>query len=125
MNRGVKFINMNWKKIQKNILYWDGSWRDIYFQGTTEKDWDKFLDFINERNLKYELILDDTISDLLPYAEIIRHESKLLRIWVDNILLACHFFCAEEIEMDIDPREVKNIESWNKLISTLKDLSKY
>lgn len=44
---------------------------------------------------------------------------------MDDILLACHFFCDEEIEMDIDPREVKNIESWNKLINVLKNLSRY
>lgn len=111
--------------IQDEILYWDGSWRDIYFQGTNEQDWDKFLDYISKSNLKYELSLGDTVSELLPYSKIKECESKLLRIWVDNILLACHFFCDEEIEMDIDPREVKSIESWNKLVHMLKELSLY
>lgn len=116
---------MDWKRIQEKILYWDGSWRDIYFQGTNDQDWDKFLDFIGKSNLKYELTLGVAVSEILPYSEIKEFESKILRIWVDDILIACHFFCDEEIEMDIDPREVKNIESWNNLINVLKNLSRY
>ena len=116
---------MDWNRIQEEILYWDGSWRDIYFQGTNSQNWDKFLDFIGKSNLKYELTLGDAVSEILPYSEIKEYESKMLRIWVDDIILACHFFCDEEIEMDIDPREVKNIESWNKLINVLKNLSRY
>jgi hypothetical protein len=116
---------MDWKRIQEEILYWDGSWRDIYFQGTNKQVWEKFLDFIGKSNLKYELTLGDAVSKILPYSEIKEYESKILKIWVDDILLVCHFFCDDEIEMDIDPREVKNIETWNNLINVLKNLSRY
>ena len=119
----VKCMTMEWKKIQEEILYWDGSLRDIYFQGTNDNDWETFLEFIRNGDHKYEFLLNDRATKLFSYAAMKNHESKLLRIWVNDIILACHFFCDEEIELDIDLRDVKNFDKWNSLIDFLKNLA--
>ncbi len=117
---------MDWVKIKEEILYKDGSLRDIYFQGMTEKTRAKFWEFMKYNALSKELILDNkTFTEFPSFPEIKKQENKLLKIRLDGILVVCHFFTDEEIEMDIDPGEVKNIELWNKLINMLTDLSRF
>lgn len=116
---------MNWETIQKDILYWDGSWRDIYFKNTEAQTWDKFLEFISGSGVKFELVLDGTGSEIIPYSQIKARDSKALKIWVDHVQLSCHFFCDDEIEMDIDPREINNLQTWINVLNFLKGLSQH
>ena len=38
---------MNWTQLKNSIYNWDGSWRDIYVQNTSPKDWEKWVQYVN------------------------------------------------------------------------------
>lgn len=35
-----------------------------------------------------------------------REHQKLLSIWIEEVQLNCHFFVEDEIELDLDPRQI-------------------
>lgn len=43
-----------------------------------------------------------------------------LKIYLDDIVVACHFFTDEEIELDIDPREVTSQTELDLVLNFLR-----
>ena len=110
---------MNWKKLKDKIYFWDGSWRDIYIPNTTEKDWNKWINFVNENyqvdwyNGKAEA--DQNKIDfnvILEYWNGNHDLCSTAKIFIDKIQINAHFFDDQEIENDIDPREFKSIRTF-------------
>ncbi len=117
---------MDWKLLQ-NIYYEDnGTWRDIYIHNTTKLDWKKWINLVNENyrlefyngltgrteyKIKFKIIHD--------YWDGKHNTGSSTKIEIGSIDINCHFFTEEEIENDIDPKQVKNIEDHNLLISYL------
>ena len=98
----------------------DGSLRDIYVFGTNTSDWDRFLDLVRSSTWSWSYAADAS-SDLLPesaeqvFADTDR--AKALHVDLGSIQVACHFFVPEEIELDIDPREVQSQEAMDRVLS--------
>lgn len=102
---------MAWKDVASEFV-WDGAWRDIYVIGTTIADWQRVLDLLNDKTpdaLAFYVNGEELPS--APSAEVIferrQETSTLLQVTAGNVHLNCHFFCEEEIEFDLDPRELR------------------
>ena len=93
----------------KQAFHFDGSWRDIYVFDTTIDDWEKFLDFVRNYDCKLRLLHDGDPSAIPDTALKIFQDtehSHSLSMDIDDITIVAHFFRTDEIEMDIDPREI-------------------
>ena len=111
---------MKWKQCKK-VFDFDGSWRDIYVLNADRDDWNKLLESLP--NSAYEIMfwidgkVAEPIKTIQEALEIRNHASPLMRINASGLHIACYFFTDEEIEFDIDPREVNNQQDLDKVIS--------
>lgn len=115
---------MNWKQYQKEFE-WDGSFRDIYIFGTSLDDWQKLLDFIRTGQYTFEYKVDNKPAGLPQQAALMFEKESdrgLMSINIGNLLLNCHFFMTDEIEFDLDPREVKGEKDLVELFTFLRQL---
>ena len=116
---------MNWEQYQTEFECDDGSLRDIYIFETSLDDWQKLLDFIREGLYTFEYKVDGNAVALPERASTIfecENYGRLLSVNVGNLLLNCHFFTADEIEFDLDPREVKGERELEDLFDFLRRL---
>ena len=106
------------------IFEYNGSLRDIYVQDISLDDWRKLIDFLNDTyKLKYGITGEEKDSKQIDKDYIIRYltdnsgemESKSVTIDLDGVNINCHFFLPDQIEFDIDPREIKSIEDYKKI----------
>jgi hypothetical protein len=104
-----------------NIWVFDGALRDIYVTDTNLEDWRRFIALATTFPCTYKrdgravqrLRLEDALSD--------QHDS-LMRIEVGKARLHCHFFAAEEIEIDIDPREIASATEHDGVMAFVESL---
>lgn len=101
----------------------DGSLRDVYVTGTDERDWESFLEFV--RDLPHEYSFDAQPARLPSVKELFarRDVAHLLRIPVGNAHVHCHFFIVDELELDLDPREIKDAASHDLVLDFLSGLA--
>ena len=89
----------------------DGSLRDLYVLRTDVSDWQRFMDYLLASDLRLNLTVDDESSDL-PMDKVDalfaakERATVLLRIGIGEIRLYCHFFGTDDIELDLDPKEI-------------------
>jgi hypothetical protein len=100
----------NIEEVLINVFYDDGSLRDIYIKETNITDWDIIWDFIKKLP-KVTLKIDgESTNKLSPSVnelfETKYKNSVLLSINYNSIIINCYFFCVEEIEFDISPRDI-------------------
>ena len=88
----------------------DGALRDIYVPDTTIADWQAVWDILREDAEQLMFAMDGTaleppesVSDI--FARRGAH-GFLASYRLGRVLLNCHFFTVEEIEFDLDPRDV-------------------
>ncbi|TIT17924.1 MAG: hypothetical protein E5W81_18180 [Mesorhizobium sp.] len=98
---------MNWEQIASDFA-WDGSWRDIYVLNTSEADWQGVWNILLEWTPPASFSVSGKIESMpLGVEAVLESETgSLLSFYVGPIQLACHFFSADEIEFDFDPRQV-------------------
>lgn len=85
----------------------DGSLRDVYVRGVSIADWSALIQLAKSYGYSYSNNGEPAAS---PNAEeIFAHQElgHVLTIKVGTISVCCHFFDCGEIELDVDPREVK------------------
>ena len=50
-------------------------------------------------------------------------ECKTVSIILGNIIINTHFFCIDEIEFDIDPKEINTIFDFEKVLNFINQIS--
>ena len=119
---------MNWQEVE-SVFEWDGSLLDLYVLNTDIEDWQSALDFLRTSGYPLFYAVNNIIAELpTDVAAIFRvHEEAnvWLRIDASGITILCHFFTDEEIEFDIDPREVSNEEQFGYLCGFVRGLGQY
>ena len=113
---------IQWETCKQDFI-WDGSWRDIYIFKTNIHDWQTISDFLRTSyELKYSID-----GDVKPFpksaSEVFNqraHANTLLNFHVGKILFACHFFSPEEIEFDVDPREIRSQSDLDLLLKFMR-----
>ncbi|MGG4207761.1 hypothetical protein ABEW60_26050 [Paenibacillus jamilae] len=108
-------------EILNKFFYKDGSLRDIYILDTTSMDWDKLL-----TNFKFTIYKNGEIMD----DEYIPSEQELLNGNLINVNLIYkgisfngYYNNSDFIEFDLHPTAIDSIESLNKLLDFMKELT--
>jgi hypothetical protein len=111
----------NWEKIKEKIYFVDGSLRDIYTNNINEKQWENWVNHLNEN---YKIIWNNT--NKIDF-EIIKYNwkndccSETAKIFIGNIQINCHFF--KDFENDIDPNEIQSINDHYSIMDYMKNIS--
>ena len=108
---------------------WDGSLRDIYVRGATVADWQTVLDTVRVRYSPLTFVAGGTpavlparAADVFPLWS--GDAPPVLGFSVGGVQLVCHFFTTDEIEFDLDPREVTGPERLGSVLAFLGDLAR-
>lgn len=118
-------MNKNWSNI-KWIFESDGFLRDIYVQDISLKDWKLLITYLNK---SYNLIFDDL--DKIDSNYVLKFlkdkngemDAKSVAINLDGIIANCHFFIADQIEFDIDPKDINSLKDYLKIEAFMKNIS--
>jgi hypothetical protein len=108
----------------KEALEWDGSLRDLYILNTTVDDWQSLIDFLLQSEYPNTYTVNGEIAEFPSRVERVfetrNKATTLLSVRVDKVMLNCHFFCEEEIEFDLDPREITDKAHLRRLFEFMK-----
>jgi len=102
----------------------DGSLRDIYILQTNVEDWRAFLAFAANYSCTYSR---DGVVGPMPTPETIfseRQNVQLLSIALGACTANSHFFVESEIELDLDPREIKGSDAHDEALSFIEGLAR-
>jgi hypothetical protein len=123
VNSGVRLMEKD-QVIEPNELWeCDGSLRDVYIDRTDMSDWCALIEVAGRHPYTYSF---DGVPGELPTPHSIfanRTGSHLLAVNVGNASINCHFFVPEEIELDIDPRQVTDLATHELVLKLLAELS--
>jgi hypothetical protein len=102
----------------------DGSLRDIYVFGTTESDWRSFLELTTYNDSRYYRFNGEEQS-MPSVADIFsnREGTHLFAFELRGVWVHCHFFIPTEIELDLQPREVKGQAEHEAILNFAQSLS--
>ncbi|WP_299427721.1 hypothetical protein [uncultured Shimia sp.] len=111
---------MKWSDC-KDAFRADGSLRDIYVRNTTEDDWNRLFAAFS----KYEMTLfcdgDPSPEIEVPAAifERCNEHHYRLEMLAKGITFQCHFFTVDEIEIDVDPKEIKSQQDLDVVLDVM------
>ncbi len=101
---------IRWKICQQDFKF-DGAWFDIYVFEITIKDWQSLFNVL-QTSYEFSYSIDGELQQLpkqIKEVFLVRKSADpALSFPVGKILVNCHFFSENEIEFDIDPREVNS-----------------
>ena len=103
----------------------DGSLRDLYVHDTTIGDWDAFVAFLTSSSYRIDYYKDGTQEPVPNSAATVfsdREHTHNLCIHVRDLKVHCHFFTTEEIELDLDPREVRSQAQLDAVLDFISNL---
>ena len=116
---------VTWDRCRRGFE-WDGSLRDIYVLNASLADWDTFVQTLPGMSYRTEFLIDDAAA-LLPAATMGLFERRadhapLLRLFAGPVMLCCHFFSDQELEFDLDPREVQGAPEFQGVLDFMRNL---
>jgi hypothetical protein len=113
---------INWETCRKEFAP-DGALRDIYVLGTNIDHWKKLFEILKSFSAP-EYCVDGDVHPIPAGVEEIfdirAAASPLLRFRKAGVTVVCHFFCVDQIELNVDPREVSSVEAFDGLTGLLK-----
>ncbi|RYZ86761.1 MAG: hypothetical protein EOP06_13895 [Proteobacteria bacterium] len=123
LTSGVRLMENNQLIEPADLWECDGSLRDVYIDKTDMRDWSALFEVARRNPYAYtfagaprELPSPQSIFDN-------RDGSHLLMVNIGNASINCHFFIPEEIELDIDPRQVTDPATHELILNFLAELS--
>lgn len=104
---------------------WDrnGSLRDIYVQNMETVHWERFERMIAECECRYTF---DGVPLPFPGTRSVlanRDGSHLLSILLGGPVVNCHFFVAQQLELDVCPKEVAGPAEHDKVLAFVEKLA--
>ena len=121
----------NWDEI-KWIFEPDGSLIDIYVQNVKIEDWIILINYLNANHIvKYGPLGENKETNKIDLDYLIHLlndktgelELKIVSIIIDDIIINLHFFPIDEIEFDIDPKEIYSFDNYNKILDFMNKVS--
>lgn len=106
-----------------------GSLPDLRVPDTSAEDWQALLDLVEEKGWKCEYVEGDTPLPM-PRAETVlsrpaEAECPNLRVWpAEGVLAIFRFYAGEEIDFDVDVRELQGQERLDVFCGFLRDLGR-
>lgn len=118
---------INWDDVRDEFVF-DGSWRDAYVLETTLADWGRVLEAIHAAAYVCEYLVGGAAAPLPVDAAstflAASNSRPLLTVALGGIQANCHFFRVDEIEFDIDPREVAGQRELDELVGFMHLLAR-
>lgn len=116
-------------KVMEKVFFSDRSLRDIYILNVDLDDWQKTFDWINLSHWSVAFYKDGQLiqcaeTDVSYFFEAKESNTMLMSIEINGVKINCNFFSKDEIEFDIDPKEIRSILEANAVIEFMKNLSK-
>jgi hypothetical protein len=115
-----------WDAVRDEFAF-DASWRDIYVLETDITSWQRMLDGLRAAGYDLVYFRDNQPTELPVQAAqafpLPDECDRLLLVRFAGVQANCHFFCAKDIEFDIDPREVIGQEQLDALLGFMRCLS--
>jgi hypothetical protein len=104
------------------MFEWDGSWNDIYLKDTTANDWNVFFGLVL-RTWKHQYLREGE-PEKLPETWLAEFPqgSHSLDIDLGAVTVTCVHFDRDEIELFIDPREIKSEKEFSTLLEFMSTL---
>lgn len=117
-------------ELLNEIIKDDGSYRDIYIHQIDLGDWEKLLLLTTQSGWKVKFLKDNEEADLKHFsAEKIFQMKKdvcfLLSINLEGIIINCHFFDENEIELDFTPSQIHTLDQTHAIFEFIRILSKF
>ena len=110
----------DWETFSREMAGAAGSLPDLTVAGTSMADWQWLLDRLHSGRWTVGYSED---GEFIPMptsaAEIFtadREASRIAKVQIDGLWLNCHFWTVEEIDFDIDPREVQDEAGFETLL---------
>jgi hypothetical protein len=117
---------LRWETVRDEFAF-DGSWRDICVFQTAIADWQRMLDALRSAGYRLEYFRADQPAELPAKAAetfpLSDECDRRLSVWFADVLANCHFFTVEQIEFDIDPREIKGQRELDALFDFMRCLA--
>jgi len=102
----------------------DGSLRDIYVQDTEALHWDRFDQLLGRYECSYTF--DGVVAPFPGSHSALRNRegSHVLSILLGGpVEICCHFFIAEQLELDISPKEITGPLEHENVLSFVENLA--
>jgi hypothetical protein len=104
-----------------------GSLRDIYVRDADLRDWQKVLDFLRNARFPLDFRIDGVPTDLPLAADDVlalwERAAPALFIDLEGVRMASYFFAPDEIEFDLDPRDVVRPDQADRVLGFVQDLA--
>lgn len=115
-----------WNTVAREFAF-DGSWRDIYVFDADLQTWQRVIDRLRQSHYQLEYHRAGNVSELPSHAAdafpVDGEADRMLSVKFDGILAKCHFFARDEVEFDIDPREIQGQRQLDAVFAFLRLLS--
>jgi len=120
-------MNIQDQYLQK-VFQEDGSYRDLYITDVELKDWDGFLSLVRSSALQARLLKDGEEINIEDYRACNIFAEKndhifLLTIDFKGAIINCHFFNDNEIEFDVNPKELNSSAKRSAVIEFMQFMS--
>lgn len=110
VSRSSAICKVEWSEV-RDELFPDGTLRDIYVLDTSIADWQRVLDGLRRGAFALDYALEGATAALPVNASVLFADERLhmsrLRIALGSVTIHCHFFQVDQIEFDIDPRDIE------------------
>lgn len=117
---------IDWPRIS-SAFESDGSLRDVYILDASLTDWERAWAFLlgieAELTLQIggeQVLVPDDVGPIFVARQ--RGDTATLSCRFGRVTLNCHFFAQEEVEFDVDPREIDNADAACDLTSFMVGL---
>ncbi|SPF80926.1 hypothetical protein [Pseudoprimorskyibacter insulae] len=115
---------MHWDDVSE-LFAADGSLRDILVSGTTSADWDRMIHLASQLGtLSYQCdgqnAARPAMGDLLRDTD----HAHCLKIDLGGPVAITHFLSADDIDLDIDPREIQTQDALDKVLTFCAQLGR-
>lgn len=106
-----------------------GALPDARVPDTSLEDWQELLELVAERGWKYQYSEGETVLPLPPAQTVLSRQADAecpeLRVWPSTEMLAIfRFLAAEEIDFDVDLRELQGQERLDVFCRFLRDIGR-
>ncbi len=117
---------MDWDK-HKGSFFVDGSLRQLLVFDTDISDWQKLLDFLENNRYKISFRVNREFLSSPESAQFIfdwqLEKSRFLSVELNDLQLNCHFFAEDEIDFNLDPKQVQSKSNYLAIIEFMQAVS--
>lgn len=123
----IRKIMTDWHSIQQGFEP-DGALRDVYIAPASASLWNEFIEWVSRAGYSSEFWHGQRKKalpqELLEIKQLQQTDPTTLKLFLSaGVQINCHFFIDEEIELDIDPREIRDQEAFESLLIFLRAIA--